>query len=67
MFLRPEEEQLLSAELIRNMTMTGPEAELVDGVKAFKAAGFSQLAIHLRNGHEMEMLEDWAKVIEKAA
>ena len=67
MFLRPEEQQLLSADLIRNMTMTGPQDELVEGVKAFKAAGFSQLAIHLRNGHEMEMLEDWAKVIEKAA
>ena len=66
MFLRPEEEQLLSADLIRNMTMTGPEEELVEGVKAFKAAGFSQLAIHLRNGHEMEMLADWGKVIEKA-
>ena len=66
MFLRPEEEQLLSADLIRNMTMTGPQEELVEGVKAFKAAGFSQLAIHLRNGHEMEMLEDWGKVIEKA-
>jgi hypothetical protein len=49
------------------MTMTGPREELVEGVKAFKAAGFSQLAIHLRNGHEIEMLEDWAKVIEKAA
>jgi 5,10-methylenetetrahydromethanopterin reductase len=67
MFLRPEEEQLLSAELIRNMTMTGSPEELAEGVKGFKAAGFSQLAIHLRNGHEIEMLEDWAKVIEKAA
>jgi 5,10-methylenetetrahydromethanopterin reductase len=66
MFLRPEEEQLLSADLIRNMTMTGSQQELVEGVKAFKAAGFSQLAIHLRNGHEMEMLADWGKVIEKA-
>ena len=34
--------------------------------ETFKAAGFSQLAIHLRNGHEMEMLADWGKVIEKA-
>jgi 5,10-methylenetetrahydromethanopterin reductase len=65
MFLRPEEEQLLSAELIRNMTMTGPAEELAEGVRAIKAAGFNQLAIHLRNGHEDEMLEQWAKVIEK--
>ncbi|HEY3917288.1 MAG TPA: LLM class flavin-dependent oxidoreductase [Stellaceae bacterium] len=67
MFLRPEEEQLLSADLIRGMTTTGTEAELVDYVRAFRAAGFSQLAIHLRNGHEMEMLADWGKVVEKAA
>ncbi len=66
MFLRPEEEPLLSADLIRAMTMTGPQEELVEGVRAFKAAGFSQLAIHLRNGHEMAMLADWATVIEKA-
>jgi alkanesulfonate monooxygenase SsuD/methylene tetrahydromethanopterin reductase-like flavin-dependent oxidoreductase (luciferase family) len=67
MFLRPEEQQLLSADLIRMMTMTGPEAELVEGVRAFRAAGFNQLAIHLRNGFEMEMLADWGKVVEKAA
>lgn len=67
MFLRPEEEQLLSADLIRAMTLTGPEEELVEGVRAFRAAGFNQLAIHLRNGQEMEMLADWGKVVEKAA
>jgi 5,10-methylenetetrahydromethanopterin reductase len=67
MFLRPEEEQLLSADLIRGMTTTGSEAELADAVRAFRAAGFNQLAIHLRNGHEMEMLSDWGKVLEKAA
>jgi 5,10-methylenetetrahydromethanopterin reductase len=67
MFLRPEEQQLLSADLIRAVTTTGPEAELVEYVRGFRAAGFSQLAIHLRNGHEMEMLADWGKVVEKAA
>lgn len=67
MFLRPEEQQLLSPELIRAVTLTGPEAELVEGVRGYRAAGFNQLAIHLRNGQEMEMLADWGKVIEKAA
>jgi 5,10-methylenetetrahydromethanopterin reductase len=66
MFLRPEEEQLVTPELIRTLTMTGTQAELVDAVRAYKATDFSQFAVHLRNGHEMEMLEDWAKVIEKA-
>jgi 5,10-methylenetetrahydromethanopterin reductase len=67
MFLRPEEHQLITPDLIRTVTLTGTEAELVDAVKAYKAAGFSQFAVHLRVGHEMAMLEDWAKVIEKAA
>lgn len=65
MFLRPEEQQLITPELIRSSTLTGTQAEVVDLVRRLKAAGFSQLAVHLRNGHEMAMLEDWAKVIEK--
>ena len=28
--------------------------------------GFSQFGIQLRYGHEMAMLEDWARVLEKA-
>jgi hypothetical protein len=30
-----------------------------------KAAGFSQYGTHIRTGHEMAMLEDWAEVIAK--
>jgi len=67
MFLRPEEHQLITPDLIRSVTMTGTQAELVDGVRAFKGSGFSQFGVLLRNGHEMAMLEDWSKVIEKAA
>ncbi|MDB5410285.1 MAG: hypothetical protein JWL84_5197 [Rhodospirillales bacterium] len=66
MFVKPEEQKLLSPELIRTVTMTGTEAELVDGVRAFRASGFSQFAVLLRNAQEMAMLEDWARVIDKA-
>jgi 5,10-methylenetetrahydromethanopterin reductase len=65
MFLRPEEHQLITPELIRSSTLTGTQAELVDSVRSIKATGFSQLAVHLRIGHEIAMLEDWARVIEK--
>ena len=34
MFLRPEEQALITPELIRTMTLTGTEAELVEGVRA---------------------------------
>lgn len=65
MFLRPEEHAIITPELIRTFTFTGTEAELVDGVRRVKAAGFSQFAVNLRVGHETEMLEDWNKVLAK--
>lgn len=63
MFLRPEEQDIISADIIRAFTFTGTKAELVDGLRAIKAAGYSQFGMHIRTGHEMAMLEDWADVI----
>lgn len=65
MFLRPDEEVFATAELIRGMTMTGTKAELIDKVKAIKAAGYSQLTVQARTGREEEMLQDWMEVFEK--
>jgi len=67
MFLRPEEQKIITPELIRAVTLTGTEPELVEAVRAYKAMGFSQFAVHLRNGQETAMLEDWSRIIEKAA
>ena len=64
MFLRPEESEVITADVIRALTFTGTQAELVDGLRSLRAAGFSQFGIHARHGHEMAMLEDWAKVFE---
>ena len=66
MFLRPEEQAIITPEMIRALSLTGTQTEMVEAVRAYKAAGFSQIAIHLRFGHEMEMLQDWSRVIEKA-
>ncbi|HXZ02644.1 MAG TPA: LLM class flavin-dependent oxidoreductase [Stellaceae bacterium] len=65
MFLRPEEEALMSAAVIRALTFTGTEAELVEGVRAIKTAGYSQFGVHIRHGQEMSMLENWAEVFAK--
>jgi 5,10-methylenetetrahydromethanopterin reductase len=65
MFLRPEEQALVTPELLRTMTYTGTEAEMVAAVRSVKDAGFSQFAVTLRVGHEFDMLADWAKVLEK--
>ncbi len=65
MFLRPEEQALITPELIRTLTYTGTQAEMVEAVRSVKQAGFSQFAVTLRVGHEFDMLADWAKVVEK--
>lgn len=65
MFLRPEEQVLITPDLIRSLTFTGNELELVDSVRAVKAAGFNQFAVLLRAGHEFAMLEDWHRLLWK--
>jgi 5,10-methylenetetrahydromethanopterin reductase len=65
MFLRPEEQEFMTAEVIRTMTFSGTRAELTEQLQAIKAAGYRQFAFHARNGHEMAMLEDWAEVVAR--
>ena len=65
MFLRPEEQEFITADVIRGLTFTGTRAEVVEQLRAIKAAGYSQFGFHVRNGHEMAMLEDWAEVAAK--
>ncbi len=65
MFVKPEEEKLVTAELLKAVTLTGTAPEIIENVRAIKAAGYSQFGINLRNGHEMSMLDDWAKIVEK--
>ena len=65
MFLRPEEQQFITGDVIRGLTFTGTHAELIEQLKAIKVAGYRQFGFHVRNGHEMAMLEDWADVVAK--
>jgi len=65
MFLRPEEEEIITADVIRAFTFTGTRMELVEGLRAIKAAGYRQFGMHIRTGHETAMLEDWAEVISR--
>jgi len=65
MFLRPEEQSLITPDLIRTLTFTGTEAELIENVRALKTAGFNQFAVLLRVGHELALLEDWHRVLWK--
>src|SRR5213593_484855 len=59
MFLRPEEDEVCTADLIRTLTFTATRRELQDRIRELGAAGYTQFSIHIRNDHP-EMLEEWA-------
>jgi 5,10-methylenetetrahydromethanopterin reductase len=61
MFLRPEEHEVCTADLIRTLTFTAGRAELQERIRELGAAGYTHFSIHIRLGHP-EMLEEWADV-----
>ncbi|MFI5269136.1 MAG: hypothetical protein ACHQ7M_17310, partial [Chloroflexota bacterium] len=61
MYLRPEEHEVCTADLIRLTTFTAPRAELVERIRALKAAGFQHVALNCGYGHP-ERLDEWAEV-----
>ena len=52
MRLRPEEESLITGDLLRALAWVGTEAELRERVAALEAAGYTQIAIQVVEGHE---------------
>ena len=58
---RPEEEHVLTAELLREFAWVGDEAEIRRRVARLEEAGYTQIAIQLVPGHE-DAIEDWARV-----
>jgi 5,10-methylenetetrahydromethanopterin reductase len=63
MFLRPEEQELCTADLIRTLTFTATRAELRERIRELGAAGYTHFAVSIRHGHP-EMLEEWADVFQ---
>lgn len=61
MFLRPEEHEICTADLIRTLTFTATTPELRDRIRELRAAGYTHFAINIRHGHP-QMLEEWADV-----
>jgi len=63
MFLRPEEQEVCTADLIRAVTFTETKPVLQERLRELRAAGYGHFSIHIRHGHP-EMLEEWADVFE---
>jgi alkanesulfonate monooxygenase SsuD/methylene tetrahydromethanopterin reductase-like flavin-dependent oxidoreductase (luciferase family) len=63
MFLRPEEQAICTAELIRATTFTGTRAELREQLRELGRVGFTRVGVTIRHGYP-EMLEEWADVLE---
>jgi 5,10-methylenetetrahydromethanopterin reductase len=61
MFVRPEEERFITADMMRDMTFTGTATDLRDRVRTLRDAGFRQFAPFIAPGQEAS-LEDWARV-----
>jgi 5,10-methylenetetrahydromethanopterin reductase len=63
MFLRPEEQAVCTAELIRATTFTARRPELRERIRELGRVGFDHVGLTVRHGHP-EMLEEWADVFE---
>jgi len=63
MFLRPEEQAICTAELIRATTFTARKAELRERIRELGRAGFDHVGLTVRHGYP-EMLEEWSDVFE---
>lgn len=64
MFLRDEERELLTADLIRALTFTATRDELVGRLGALKEGGYDQFVVQLVPGHE-GALQDWLDVFRQ--
>ena len=62
-WLLPEEEHLITGDLIREVTLTGSVDEIRERIRSLRDAGYRQLTIQLVVGHD-DALDDWARVIE---
>jgi 5,10-methylenetetrahydromethanopterin reductase len=61
MVLRPEEQEICTAELITTLTMTATAPALRERLRELARIGYTHFAVNIRHGHP-EMLEEWADV-----
>ncbi len=64
LFLRDDEEPLITGDFIKNASFTGTVDELADKVKAMRDAGYTEVTFVILPDHP-DMVDDWARVMEK--
>jgi alkanesulfonate monooxygenase SsuD/methylene tetrahydromethanopterin reductase-like flavin-dependent oxidoreductase (luciferase family) len=62
MFVKPEEQRFITAELIRQTTFTATERSLCERIEALEQAGYTQFTIQIVPGQEAA-IEDWARLM----
>lgn len=66
MFVKPEERQFVTAELIRETSFTATETELKNRIGALRDAGYDQFTIQIVPGQE-DAIEDWGRILKAFA
>ena len=61
MFVRPDERQFITAEMIRKTSFVGTAADLTKRIGALADAGFSQVVFSIPPGQE-HAIEDWGRL-----
>ncbi len=64
MFVRPEEKHIHEG-VVRTLSLTATEAELVERIRGIKNLGFDQIQFHTVPGQENDQLERWADVMAR--
>ena len=63
MFVKAEEREFITADLIRETSFTATEAELKKRVGDMRDAGYSQFTIQIVPGQE-DAIEDWGRILK---
>lgn len=66
LFLREDEEPIITPDLLRMFTLTGTEDEVLAQMRALGEMGFTQITTQITPGQEQDSLMRWARIAEKA-
>jgi 5,10-methylenetetrahydromethanopterin reductase len=66
LFIKPEERQFVTPELIRDTTFTATEADLKKRIGDLRDAGYTRFSIQITHGHE-DAIEDWGRIFKSLA